>query len=299
MRNLTIERRKTGVGCLAIANVFIEDREQSEIEIDGMPLRKLGILKNGETKTFEIDEEARRIYVIADQLSKEYCNDFFDLPAGAEDVSLSGQNKLNPANGNAFRFDGNDSEAVKQNHKKGLRIGLIALIVSIVIGGVVGTAIGLLLFPKLKNQKKTFETEAFSVTLTNEFVEVDAEELESYAAFGSNEVALFFYEESMILHPILQGFTLRNYAEQKVYNQGIDDTELIETDGHVSYEYSWQDPETANENRYRVYLFKTADSFWTVIFGVNSKSFSKYEKQMDEWISTLRFKERALEAAGS
>ena len=142
MRKLTIKRTKTFVACLAKMKIYLEDHSSSEITINGIPCRKIGELKNGEEQTFEIGEEAAKVFVIADSLSKDYCNDCYELSEGTEDVALTGKNCFNPANGNAFRFDNNDSEFAKANRKQGSKKGLIVTIVAIVIGAIIGFIIG-------------------------------------------------------------------------------------------------------------------------------------------------------------
>ena len=121
MRNLTIKRNKRTAASLIKAKVYIEDNFSSELTINGVPCRKIGELKNGEEKTFQIGEEEAKVFVIADKLSKDYCNDFYQLPSGMEDISLSGNNILNPAAGNPFRFDNNTSAGVEENRKKGAK----------------------------------------------------------------------------------------------------------------------------------------------------------------------------------
>ena len=119
MRNLTIQRTKSFVACLVKMKVYMEDHKVYDTIINDTPCRKLGELKNGEVKTFPVGEEAAKVFVIADQMSKNYCNDYYNLPAGQEDVFLSGRNRYNLANGNAFRFDGTTDEDVLANRKKG------------------------------------------------------------------------------------------------------------------------------------------------------------------------------------
>ena len=138
MRKLTIKRTKTFVACLAKMKVYIEDHVSSEITISDVPCRKLGDLKNGEEKTFEIGNEAARVFVIADGLSKDYCNDFYELPDGSEDIVLTGKNRFNMATGNAFRFDNNESQAALENRKRGTNKGSIVMIVAIVVGAIIG-----------------------------------------------------------------------------------------------------------------------------------------------------------------
>lgn len=141
MRKLTITRRKTFVASMAKMKVYIEDHSASEITINDIPCRKLGDLKNGEEKTFEISEDAAKIFVIADSLSKDYCNDVYELPEGNEDVALTGRNQYNPINGNAFRFDNNTSQLAQATRKRGMKKGVVVQIIAIVVGIILGIVI--------------------------------------------------------------------------------------------------------------------------------------------------------------
>ena len=72
MRDLTIKRHKSFVGCLAKFKVYIEDPASRELTIAGVPCRKLGELKNGQEQTFQIGTEETRLFVISDKFSKDY-----------------------------------------------------------------------------------------------------------------------------------------------------------------------------------------------------------------------------------
>ena len=137
MRNLTIKRTKSFVGCLAKLKVYVEN-PSGDFTINNTLCSKLGELKNGEEKSFPVEEHALKVFVIADKLSKDYCNEFYQLSDGKEDVFLSGQNRFNPANGNAFRFDNNEGDAASTNRRRGTRIGLIILILAVIVGAVAG-----------------------------------------------------------------------------------------------------------------------------------------------------------------
>ncbi|MBO5328811.1 MAG: hypothetical protein J6B04_06530 [Clostridia bacterium] len=141
MRNLTVKRNKTGVACLAKIKIYVEDRVTPETDINDVPCRKLGDLKNGEEKTFVISNEEVRVFAIADNLSKSYCNDYYKVPAGSEDVYLSGKNRYNPFKGNPFYFDGVTDEEVLKNRKKGSKIGVLVSILAIIAGFAIGFAI--------------------------------------------------------------------------------------------------------------------------------------------------------------
>ena len=142
MRYLTITRKKSFVGCLGKMKVYIEDPYSNELTINGFPCRKLGTLKNGETATFPISDQAARVFVIADTLSKGYCSDCYPLPAGTENVAISGKNTFNPGAGNPFRFDGVTDPEILANRKKGSGKGILFLIICCIIGAIVGSLLG-------------------------------------------------------------------------------------------------------------------------------------------------------------
>ncbi|MBQ7761314.1 MAG: hypothetical protein IJ400_04590 [Clostridia bacterium] len=144
MRKLTIKRTKSFVACLGKAKVYIEDESSSELTIASVPVRKLGTLKNGEEVSFEVEEGALRVFVIFDTMSKEYCNDIYELPAEG-DVYLTGKCGFNPGVGNAFRFDNNETQDSLKNRKKGAVIGWIVLGVSVVVGFIIGWYIAFLI----------------------------------------------------------------------------------------------------------------------------------------------------------
>ena len=195
MRNLTIKREKSFVGSLAKMKVYIEDPTSNEICINDISCRKIGDLKNGEEKTFQIDEQEVKIYVIADKLSKNHCNEFYQLPAGQEDVFLSGKNKFNPANGNAFRFDNNESEENIASRKRGARKGLLILIVAAIVGAVVGYSITSNLFSNKTPDPKDFSSNGMTIKLTDEFVKTD---VENYTvAYDSKKCSCICIERSI------------------------------------------------------------------------------------------------------
>ena len=106
--------------------------------IRGVPCRKLGYLKNGEEAVFEIDNNAHKVFVICDKLSKEYCFDVVNVREGDTDLFFQGQNKFDNASGNAFRFDGVTDPDVLASRKKGSAIGTVIMIIAIIVGFLVG-----------------------------------------------------------------------------------------------------------------------------------------------------------------
>ena len=80
----------------------------------------------------DTSEDDIKIFVIADELSKSFCFDCYALPAGSEDVFLSGRNRFSLSAGNSFRFDNNDS-AESRRKKSGHR-GTAVMIISVIVG---------------------------------------------------------------------------------------------------------------------------------------------------------------------
>ena len=287
MRNLTIKREKSFVGSLAKMKVYIEDPTSNEICINDISCRKIGDLKNGEEKTFQIDEQEVKIYVIADKLSKNYCNEFYQLPAGQEDVFLSGKNKFNPANGNAFRFDNNESEETIASRKRGARKGLLILIVAVIVGAVVGYSITSNLFSNKTPDPKDFSSNGMTITLTDEFVKTD---VENYTvAYDSKNVAVFALKEAFALADGFQNYTLEQYGNLVLKNNNLSASELQNLDGLTEFEYEFTNPNTKDTYKYFSFVYKADDAFWLVQFATLTENINEYRAQILEWAKTVSF----------
>lgn len=285
MRNLTIKRTKSFVACLVKLKIYIEDPVSSDIVINNIPCRKLGELKNGEEKAFEISERAAKVFVIADRLSKDYCNEYYQLPEGEWDIALTGRNKFNPAGGNAFRFDNNDSAEVKANRKKGTTIGLMVLIAAVVVGLVVGNLIGKGVTIKTV-EPKDFSYDKMSITLTEEFEKTDMEGFT--VAYGSKDVAVFAIKESFSLQEDVGSLTLEEYANIVIEKNNRDAT-VKEKDGLTCFEFDYLNPETKEAYRYFAYVYKSEDAFWLVQFAVLKENSDTYEEKIGEWAKSVEF----------
>ena len=291
MRNLTIKRAKRFVACLVKMKIYIEDPTSNEMFIGNTPCRKLGELKNGEEKTFQVEEQAAKIFVIGDKLSKNYCNEFYQLPAGEEDIVLTGKNVFNIAAGNAFRFDNNESADVLANRKQGKRKGLVVAIVAVavgaIIGGFAGRGITSLLLPDPSTKTKTFSSKGISVTLTEAFRETG---VGNYTAvFESKDVAVFALREAFALAEGVEDYTLRQYCELVMEANGMAGKEIITGDGLMRFEYTYTNPETNDTYRYYSFVYKAEDAFWLVQFTTLDKNASKYAEKIIQWAKTIEF----------
>lgn len=287
MRKLTIKRKKSFVASLAKLKVYIED-PAGELDITGIKCRLLGTLANGEEKSFYIEENAAKIFVIADKMSRDYCYDCRNLPEGNEDIYLTGKNAFNPATGNAFRFEGGTDEEVAKRHKESKKGGLIVLITAIVIGLTAGWIIGSgVTYSKKKATPKDFSYEEMTITLTALFKE---EEVEGRTVFTSNDVAVFVLRENFVAGDIdLSGYTVRGYAElARENNPVMAGATYEETDGvpNMVYTYAGDDGKTYV---YFTTFYKSSDAFWIVQYFVNESGYESRKPKFIEWAKTVHF----------
>lgn len=281
MRNLTIKRTKSFVAGLAKIQIYIEDPTANEISINNTPCRKLGDLKNGEEKTFSIGNESAKVFVIADKLSRNISNEYYQLPEGEEDVTLSGKNKYNPATGNAFRFDNNENEAVTANRKKGIKRGIVVLIVAAIIGFVIGfTKVSVFDAPK----EKDFSAPGVTITLTDEFYKYNDDEY--VAVYDSENVAVFISKVDTT-----EDDSFTEYVEFFAAYCDLTPNDIKTTDGLTHFAYTNVSSTNNVEYHYAVYLYETDNAFWAIEFATTKKDASSYADEIHDWAKSVTFAE--------
>ncbi len=287
MRNLTIKRTKTFVGCLAKLKVYIEDASSNELLIKNTPCRKIGDLKNGEEKTFQIGEQKAKVFIIADKISKNYCNEYYQLPEGKEDISLSGKNKFNIFNGNAFQFDNNNSEEILANRKRSSRKGLLVLVLAIVVGAVAGYLISSALLLNQPPVEKIFSSNGLTISLTNEFKKAD---VEGYTiAYDSKNVAVFALKEEFTLADGLKDYTPEQYAAVAIQANQLSSAQAKTVDGLTYFEYDHTNSETNQTYHYFSYVYKSTDAFWLIQFATLDENANEYAPQIAQWAKSVMF----------
>lgn len=280
MRNLTITRRKSFVGCAMKDKVYIRDEQAPELTIEGVPCRKIGEIKNGETKTFSIGEGEQQIFLIADKFSKNYCNATMVIPEGQEDVALSGQHKF-VLGSNPFRFDGVELTAEERaKQKKAGRVGLLVIIVAMLLGAFSGRLIarGLL----QADAEKTYTADHFSITMD---AGMENEEIAGYdVCYRSRSVIVFGLREEKHLFP--EGTTLEDYGGYVLEANGKTGTTLNRGDGFVWLEYTAA-PD-GQEIYYLIACCQGEDAFWIVNFATPSANQAEYRQTFLDWAESIR-----------
>lgn len=281
MRNLIITREKSFVACLAVMKVYIEDPLNPELTINNTPCRKLGTLKNGEQKSFPIEDTAARVFVIADKLSKSFCNEFFDVPAGTFDVAIKGKNHYNVFAGNPFRFEGVDNEEVLANRKKTRRKSYIFFALIFIVTSIIGFCVGYFgetdeIYPE------TFTKDGMSITLTDEFIYVPQDNLT--ACYGDGDYTVMTIKEEFSLFP--ENTTIEDYLGYVLIESP--DIEVFDYEGLICFEYiSYGDDGT--EYCYFATVFETDDAFWLVQFATVTEDYEEAFPLFVEWAKTVTF----------
>ncbi|MBO4326053.1 MAG: hypothetical protein J5950_02130, partial [Clostridia bacterium] len=103
MRSLIVTRTKNMQGCLNDVVLYIEDNVNGRIVIQGVNCRKLGVVKNGETVRFSVDDAAARLFGAVWSAPLDCC-DFIELPFGNWPVYVSGS-VSSAGNSAVFLFD--------------------------------------------------------------------------------------------------------------------------------------------------------------------------------------------------
>lgn len=278
MRNLTITRRKSFVGCAMKDQVYIRDELASELTIDGVPCRKLGEIKNGETKTFPIGDGEQQVFLIVDKMSRNYCNATVTLAAGQEDVVLSGGHKF-VFGTNPFCFDGvEQSEEQRAKQKKNSRKGMAILIAAMILGGALGHFLAGGLLPE--EEAKTFTEGDFRITLTDAFEPV--EETGFFAAYQTNSAMVFTVREDM---GYFGDISLEEYGGLVLEANGKTGMETNQEEGLLWFEYT--DAPDGQEIYYVAVCCESEDAFWIVNFATPATNRDEYRETFLDWAKTI------------
>ncbi len=284
MRTVTITRHKTFVGCAGTLKIYISD-PAGELVINDIPCRQLGLLKNGKTETFYIDEEAHRLFFIFDKISRNYCNEFTDIAPGMENVILSGKNHYNPAAGNPFRLDGLASAEVLENRRRGTRKGVVIFIVAILVGFAIG--FGLTALPRMLTQEstepKTFTEGGISITLTEAFKSDPTEGYEAY--YLSRRVGVMIVKGEMTKEELAL-LSLPVFAEILIEESELDAT--VQTkEGLTCFEYD--SVMKGDDYRHLVIVLKSDTAVWSVEMYTFKEDYEKKLPTFLEWAKSVTF----------
>lgn len=292
MRRLWITRHKAKAAGKAIMNVYMEDPENGDTEINECLCRKLGELKNDQQKRFNIGNEAAKVFVVADARNRNLYNDFAEIPEGEEDVFLSGKNYQNPRAGNPFRFDGAEEEELPENRETGRHKGKILLIIAIVVGIVVGVLAGIGVSSAMLEgadetiPAKTFACQGLQITLTEEFTEIS---VPGYTTcYSAGDTAVFLMREDFAAKEGFGELDLDGYGAMILANNHLEqDVTLEKENGLTTFAWVITDEETGVPYYYHCGLYKGPDAFWMVQITTEAEGAAEEIPQFRQWLKSV------------
>lgn len=290
MRKLTIQRADSYIDSLTKLNIYIEDFDSEEIIINETHCRKLGELGNGDIKTFDIEEHEAKVFAIADNVSQNMCDEYYQLPEGANDISLSGQNMIHPDKGHIFHFDNNKLKVMDEKRKKDKKRKWLIITISIaaaVLNIFMMVFAGFTLFSKLGSNEKgyTVQCENMTIVLPYEFDEVTFPEYMDWeAAYKSDDAEVIIMKSKFVPGDSLSKYTESQYAIQYIKSQGLKSTVRYASGDLTYFEHTYPDYYT-----YVYYVYKADNAFWIVRLGTPEEKFNDYKKEFESVAKTVRF----------
>lgn len=292
MRNVTIKRDKRFVASLIKMKVYIEDAMSNEIELNGVHYRKIGVLKNGATINITIGNEQTKVMVISGKISIKNCNDYYNIPAGEDDVYLSGSINSHPSSANSFEFHGVTDRDDLANRKERNKLKENALIGAVGVG-IISTIIGIVmstssLMPYNSVQDKRFYVSGMSINLTDEF-----NEKREYGYDGFYEIDSMYV--GIIKQPFytlegLDALTVEEYGTLLLEEYNIDsDVELINKNDLIYFTLKQEDPTSKAIIQVNTYLYKKLDAFFIVSIGGYEKYMHKNTKKVNKYLESIIF----------
>ncbi len=284
MRKVYLTRDKSFVGCLGKLNVYVEDANAPDTVIADIPCRKVCKIANGETVSFDISDEETRVIVIADKLSKNFCNDYYRIPAGASDVEIGGKCTYNPPAGNPFRFHGVTDEDVLANRKRTGKKSLIIMLIAVVVGFVVGLVGSM---DSLIVNDKVFKAEEFEITLTTQFEDYSDDGIYQ---FYSRDCSACVYVYDFGEYPEFTEMSELDFLNYlKSYNVFTASSELKTVEGLLVVEVQAKSESGEIASYFSVFI-KGDDAFYRFEFGSEIEKYPELRTQFIDWAKTIVIK---------
>ncbi len=316
MRNLTIKKNKSRFNLFSKTRICIYDSESKDIRIKTKPYRILGTIKSNEEKTFQIDDNEIEIIAFNDKFSKDVANDVYIIPAGTNDVTLTGKDNNSIYRG-TFEFDDNINEIALKNRKdqkKSYIILFVIILVNIIFVNLTTTP-----------TETTFTVDEMQIILpdsfsdeTNETYEMMAEELKldnkDTESLKENLNDAYFYSDTVFLTVVKDSFeeltatgiqgaqylSIEEYIEivkAASLNEGKQFTDIKKENGATFCEHIFTGPKSEENLKYINFLYKTDNAFWIVSFATLEEEFENHRASFFAWEETIKFKESVNETS--
>lgn len=281
MRNLTIYRKSAAAGKLAKMNVFIEDPNSTELILPDHHYKKLGDLKNGEAKTFQVTEDAAKIIVVSEREGRNSRWGYYMLEQGTEDVVLTGKTTLEKGGQFVFEFDVKSAQIDTQalNKRRVIKRWFVRVLIMVLCVLVLRSCLA-------EPEPKAFAVEDLNITLTTDFVRETNNE--ALAMFESKKVNVYIHKEVHIFYDDLRSLSAEEYAKTIAENTDVNADITKNENGWVTYNHTKNAGKIISSHHF-FYVFKTTNSFWIVEFVTPSDN---YKDDIEQWANSMEFNEQ-------
>lgn len=297
MRNLTINREKSFVGCLSKYEVYARSTDGKGMKFRKERYKKLGALKNGHQSTFQISEEETKILVMPNFMSyranRILSSDVLTIPMGVEDVNLSGKVK------NSFLYSTFFNEPIGEetinNRKKNKKCSVyyaIIYIICLIIGILLGLSSAM-----AEPVPATFPVNEMQITLTDDFIDDSADGYD--AVFTNGDVVVLIMKDYIKTEEEYKNMTLEeygiasaNFVEENCFDEnGGSCSEFKSENGFNFIEYQ-VNQEDGSTYFYKEYYYEVDDGFWCVSFACTTEEdYVANYNSFDGWASSVTFTE--------
>ncbi len=286
MRELTVRRETGRLFHPSAAEIWLEDPEAAEQEIDGVGCRLLGSVEPDEEQTFWVPETEARVFVRMDCHGQSTTAGTMTLPEGTEPLFCTGRDLMLPGKRRSISLSFSGSEAGRKpmdDYQKAERIRKIMLVVSVLLG----IGIGLFFSSRRPEQPKTttFNADGLQLTLSSSFFESgDRAEGFSRAYYSNGEavqVARVPFSETT------DGMTLEDFAASKADWLAPDGwKQLAEPQQPLCFEYTFTAEDGDSHTDLAAFYLGT-DAFWLVRCDCETEDYPEQQAAFLEYAASV------------
>ena len=304
MRNLIISREDSALARDDEYLVYIEDYAIPECKVDGLPVRKLGTIKNGEIARFRIADHEAKVFVVKNKFTRNYSNACYHVDEGNTDVFLSGKCTKKLLKFNPFCFENGDSPEVEQFRSKIKRkrtmkfLGISAVLITVFYIAMSGMLSSWVNSDRDVYQPegwrddasvKVFEEPNITITMTENFT-AHYNHQGYYVVYTSEKITAFVVRESFETYPDFEKLSLVEYGNMIVQVNKLGEVEVKEEDGVGYFTFNAVSSSNKENYVYYAYLYKGSDACWFVHFAVPESEVAEYGDDVEAWAKTIKIK---------
>ncbi len=304
MRNLIISREHSDAAAKDAYVVYIEEHAVPECKIDGIWVRRLGTVRDGEIARFRIADREAKVFVVKNKLTRNYSNACYHIDEGESDVFLKGRCVKNPWKLDPFRFEEEDSYEVEQFRAKVKKkrtmvaLGVVAVLISlsyIAMSGMLSSLVDPnrdIYQPEGWRDdagEKVFEEPNITITLTENFT-AHYNHQGYYVVYDSEKITAFVVREAFDTYPSFKDLSIVEYGKKIIEVNKLGNIGVEEKDGIGYFTFSSINSSNKENYIYYAYLYKSEDACWFVHFAVPESANAEYGDDIQAWASTIVIK---------